>query len=339
MPAAALSCPVHPLCRGDARGRAELDAQRQRRLEVLGRALGTPVAPPAPAPPARARAALRPLPDGRRGPALPGAHELRPLHHCALLHPRLNEALPHLPPMPPGLAELELRTDGQRLVAAARARHPGRDPRLADALRALELPVDGLALDGRPLRGEVELRVEVEGIVHHLGPSTFYQVHLEVNRALVGRVRALVHEHRARAVLDLFAGCGNLGLPLARDGLSVCLIESHAPALADARRTAARHGLAPELRRADANAFRAGDAFFDLAILDPPRAGAPGLTGQLALTRPGAIIMLSCTPALLARDLGPALAQGYRLQLVEAFDMFPGTEHLEVLAVLERAQG
>jgi len=334
-------CQVHAGCRGDAAGLRALDEQRRRRLSVLGMALGVELPMPPPAPPGRARVGLRPLPDGRLGQALPGSHDLVPLTSCTLLHPRLNQALPALPRVPRGLREVELRTDGERLVFAARSPRPGRDPALAQALTRLaeehgEGLFDGLALDGRTLWGEAEVRFEVEGITHRLGPETFFQVHPEVNRQVVAAVVQAVRAAEASAVLDLYAGCGNLGLPLARAGLALTMIESAASSVADARRTAAAHGLTVDIRAGDAGAFKAGQAFFDAVVLDPPRAGAPGVLAQLVLTRPRLIVYLSCTPALLARDLAPALKSGYRLDLVQAFDMFPGTEHLEVLAVLRR---
>lgn len=340
-------CRIHAGCRiyagpaGDEAGLQALDEQRRRRLLVLGRALGVEIPMPAPAPPGRARVGLRPLADGRLGQALPGSHELLPLTWCGLLHPRLNQALPSLPRVPKGLREVELRTDGERLVFAARSPRPGRDPALAKDLTRLaeqELPglFDGLALDGRTLWGEAEVRFDVEGITHRLSPETFFQVHPAVNRQIVAAVVQAVRAAEAGAVLDLYAGCGNLGLPLARAGLALTMIESAASAVADARRTAAAHGLKVDIRSGDAGAFKAGQAFFDAVLLDPPRAGAPGVLAQLVLTRPQTIVYLSCTPGLLGRDLGPALAKGYRLDLVQAFDMFPGTEHLEVLAVLRR---
>jgi len=47
----------------------------------------------------------------------------------------------------------------------------------------------------------------------------------------------------------------------------------------------------------------------------------------------------SCNPHALVRDLGSLLTSfpRYRLTRVTAFDMFPHTDHVETLALLERA--
>ena len=113
-------------------------------------------------------------------------------------------------------------------------------------------------------------------------------------------------------------------------------IEQGRSSVEDARRTARRHGLEVTIRCGDAGRFEAGDAFFDVAVLDPPRSGAPGLLPQLLLTRPRGIVYVACSPEALARDLAPALQAGYRLERLEIFDMFPQTEHVEVLSVLSR---
>jgi len=255
---------------------------------------------------------------------------------CGLAHPAIQAAMATLPASPRGTASLEIRTDGTRVVASVHASQPRFRGGLATELRRLALPVDAVAVDGRAVLGDPRLRLTVAGITHELSPETFTQVQLDTNQALVEAVRAEVLGMGAEAVLDLYAGCGNLGLPLAAAGLPLTSIEQAGSASADARRTADAHGLQVDIRTGDAGAFQAGDAFFDVAVLDPPRAGAPGLVARLLLTRPKGIVYVCCNPAVLARDLRPALQGGYRITRLQAFDMFPLTEHVEILAVLQR---
>ena len=82
--------------------------------------------------------------------------------------------------------------------------------------------------------------------------------------------------------------------------------------------------------------FRGDTETYDVVILDPPREGAPDLMRQLVVTRPKAIVYVSCNPTAMARDLKAALSAGYQWSRLTVFDMFPQTQHTETLAVLYR---
>jgi 23S rRNA (uracil1939-C5)-methyltransferase len=73
-------------------------------------------------------------------------------------------------------------------------------------------------------------------------------------------------------------------------------------------------------------------------FLDPPRKGCEEAT-LAALVRAAVPVLwyLSCDAATLARDLKFLVANGYRLVIVQPFDMFPQTGHVETLVRLERA--
>ena len=76
----------------------------------------------------------------------------------------------------------------------------------------------------------------------------------------------------------------------------------------------------------------------DIAVLDPPRAGAgPDVLTALLALRPRAVAYVSCDPAALARDLRAAVDAGWRLTRLRAFDCFPMTQHVETVALLEPA--
>lgn len=301
--------------------------QLARKRAQLERALGRAVDALVPSPRSlgyRARVDLAVGPGGL-GYTRPRSREHVPIPACAIARPELNAALGVLQGADlRGLTRLELRTDGQKVVLAAQGSRR-------------ELPWgEHVALNGRPLRGDPTVRIQAGGVEHQLSPGTFYQVNLEVNALLVEEVRALALAYQPQAVLDLFAGAGNLSLPLAAAGVPCTLLEMDGPATRDAQATARRLGLPVEVQNRDALQLRAGERFFDLALLDPPRAGAGDLIGRLVLTRPRAIVYVSCNPVALARELRPALAAGYRVRRLLGYDMFPQTPHVEVLCVLER---
>ncbi|WP_422394952.1 TRAM domain-containing protein [Nocardia vulneris] len=141
---------------------------------------------------------------------------------------------------------------------------------------------------------------------------------------------------------DLYSGAGVFAARLAdQAGLTgaVFAVESARPAVA-AGKAALRdltwleqHAQRVERWVAD----RIDAAAPDVVVLDPPRAGAgKEVIRALTTTAPTRIIHIGCDPASFARDLGLYQAAGYRLADLRAFDAFPGTHHVECVALLDR---
>ena len=73
----------------------------------------------------------------------------------------------------------------------------------------------------------------------------------------------------------------------------------------------------------------------DLVVLDPPRAGAGlAVCAALARARSARIVYVACDPAAMARDVGAFVKQGYRLETIVGYDLFPMTHHVECVALL-----
>ena len=262
---------------------------------------------------ARARVKLRVGAGGRLGFFRPGTHEFVavPLHD--LVRPELVAAAAEIETAGGARGEFEIRSDGTRCVVSADLACSG--------------PAD-LAVKGRRVRGNPTLTVD--GL--RVSPGSFYQVNLELNVLLVARVDELLRDLAPAGLLDLYGGIGNLSAAAARRGTPLTLVESSADAVADARHNLAR--TQARVVKDNADKTEAGAHMADVILLDPPRAGAPGVLRELTLTRPRAIVYVSCDPVTLARDV--TSIAGYRLERVETWDMFPGTTHVETLAWLTR---
>jgi 23S rRNA (uracil1939-C5)-methyltransferase len=334
-----IACSLQDTCGGCPEMGHSAEVQLRRKVQSVERYLGREVdlAVSSPKPLGyRARIEMRPDEEGRLGYFRPRSHDHVAVPHCPVAREEINAVLGGLPPMPAGLKSLQFRSNGSEVVLSARSARADHG-RVANALRQLGLMgSQGIALDGKKLAGDDRLVFAEMGLRHSLGPLPFYQVNLEVNALLVARVLESIAALSPTKVLDLYAGAGNFSLPLAAQGHPVLMVESQGESLADARRTAEAHELPIEQLRADASRLRAGEHFFDVALLDPPRAGAPGVISSLVLTRPRALVYVSCHAPSLARDLKEATAAGYRVRELSLFDMFPQTPHCEVLCVLER---
>lgn len=360
-----LPCAIYEDCGACTLMPREADEQVASKRRSVEQLLGAPVdafhASPRPLS-YRARVEFKTDEAGRLGYYRPRSHDHVPAASCVIARPEIRETALTLPPLP-GIPVVELRSDGEGVVLHAKTHAMRRGPKSgrrkgnrssgpspAKGLRRREAAtllrgavpegacgLRGVALDGRRLSGDVQLKLQAGGVAHRISPGSFYQVNLEVNELLVRRVRSELLSRPTTGVLDLYAGSGNLSFPLAAAGKKVTQIEVAGSSVDDARRTAERENLEASFVCGNAGRYEAGQHFFDAAILDPPRAGAPGVLGQLLLTRPRVIAYVSCDPKSLARDLRALTGSGYRIARVELFDMFPQTAHVETLCILEPA--
>ncbi|MDN5769536.1 MAG: class I SAM-dependent RNA methyltransferase, partial [Microlunatus sp.] len=166
-----------------------------------------------------------------------------------------------------------------------------------------------------------------------LDAESFWQVHPAAADTLVGAVLDGLRPGPGERVFDLFCGVGLFTGALVDAGCRAWGVEWSKSAI-----THARHNV-PEARFTAAKVDRALRTLpkrTDLVVLDPPRAGAGRTVVNAVLTRrPRAIAYVACDPAAFARDLRRALDGGYRPTSLRAFDLFPMTHHLEVVAILE----
>jgi 23S rRNA (uracil1939-C5)-methyltransferase len=76
---------------------------------------------------------------------------------------------------------------------------------------------------------------------------------------------------------------------------------------------------------------------FNVAIIDPPRAGLSAeARASLAALSPERIVYVSCNPATFARDARDIINAGYTLKKISLIDMFPATYHIEAISLFVR---
>ncbi|MBY5990544.1 23S rRNA (uracil(1939)-C(5))-methyltransferase RlmD [Ferrimonas balearica] len=170
-------------------------------------------------------------------------------------------------------------------------------------------------------------------------PGDFFQVNDAVNQGMVSQAIDWLAPQPDEKGLDLFCGGGNFTLALAGLSQEVIGVEGVPTMVERARQRAEELGLtqlrfeAADLNGEDPKAKWLQD--IDWVLLDPARAGAPGVMAWLARLRPGRILYVSCHPASLGRDAKVLAQQGYRLTRLGLVDMFPHTHHLESMALFE----
>jgi len=173
------------------------------------------------------------------------------------------------------------------------------------------------------------------------GAALFSQVNTRQNQVLRGRVRALAHGV-PDWFMDLYAGAGNFTgvlrelAPNAR-GLAVefSRISVERGAVAEPTTEWVAGDVARVLSR------RPVPVGAGLVLLDPPRAGVDAaVIEHLGRLRPRQILYVSCNPATFARDAERLVNDaGFELECTQGLDMFPQTEHVELIASFRDARG
>lgn len=182
-----------------------------------------------------------------------------------------------------------------------------------------------------------QLPMLINDVVLQLGPKSFFQTSTPMAARLYATARAWADELEPRRVLDLYCGVGGFAHHLAAPGRVVRGVEISAEAIECARlgsRLGAALGDRSEVDFEAADASRLPDVDADLVVVNPPRRGIGDLAGALDSSGADAIIYSSCNPETLATDLSGMSA--YSVVKAQVFDMFPQTDHAEVLALLRR---
>jgi len=173
-----------------------------------------------------------------------------------------------------------------------------------------------------------------------ISTRAFYQV----NPVQTEKLYALALEYAGLAgnetVLDAYCGIGTIALTAAKKAKAVAGVELNAEAVKNARYNA-------KLNKIKNVVFTCGDAGdvletaadagerFDTVFLDPPREGASEkFLKSLIKAAPVRIVYVSCGPETLARDLAFLAKRGYRVGRARPVDMFPHTEHVEVIIMM-----
>jgi 23S rRNA (uracil1939-C5)-methyltransferase len=199
-----------------------------------------------------------------------------------------------------------------------------------------------LRIDGRTHIRETRL-----GPTFLLSPTAFFQTNPDAAAAMVDEVvaqTASLSPPGDLRVLDLYAGSGLFALPLARAGHTVTAVEENRQSVKDGIANATLNRIPQS--RVSFVAARSEDYLErlrptpDLVVLDPPRQGCASSVLQCVFTelRPRRVVYVSCHPAAFVSELPGILETGYTLDRVKPIDMFPHTDHVELVATLSAAQ-
>lgn len=190
--------------------------------------------------------------------------------------------------------------------------------------------------------GTDHIFLEMEDLRFKVGPKSFYQTNTEQAYVLYKVTREFAALTGDELVYDLYTGTGTIANFVAKKARKVVGVEYVPEAIEDAKVNSEINGIGNTL-------FFAGDMkdilnheFIerhgrpDVIITDPPRAGMhKDVIDTILFAAPQRIVYVSCNPATQARDL-QLLDEAYKVAKVQPVDMFPHTQHVENVVLLER---
>lgn len=236
----------------------------------------------------------------------------------------------------PGMAEVEIVTGTSGDEAVVSATPNGR------ATPPLPSVDAGVVVRGKVRRDPGAVRMEVRGMTYRVSAGVFWQAHRGAAAALQAAVLDAVGDCTNASVVDLYSGAGLFAVALAQGAGpngSVLAIERDRRACADARHNGAalphlsvdEAGVTPEL-------VASGIGRPSVVVLDPAREGAGiDVMHALASLTPTLrrVVYVSCDASTFARDARVLLDHGWTMSSLRAFDIFPMTEHVELVALIE----
>ena len=191
------------------------------------------------------------------------------------------------------------------------------------------------------LYGPGFIKERLMGLTFRISPSSFYQVNPVQTEVLYGKAMEFAAMTGKERVIDAYCGTGTIGIIASRNARDVIGVELNRDAIRDARMNA-RENKIRNVRfvPGDAGWFMEGMAAegekVDVVLMDPPRAGSDRkfLHSLLSLS-PEKIVYVSCNPETLARDLAYLTKRDYLVKKMQPVDMFPVTDSVEVVCLLE----
>ena len=207
------------------------------------------------------------------------------------------------------------------------------NPKANDTINDLEVN----CFIGNPFIAE-----KMEGLEFRIGAKSFFQTNTDQAITMYKKILEFAELKGKETVYDLYTGTGTIANFIAHKTKKVIGIENIAEAVRDAQTNAEINNIrnttfySGEMRNVLNETLFKKEGRPEVMIIDPPRAGMhKDVIPKILEAAPDRIVYVSCNPATQARDA--ALLSGeYQITVVQPFDMFPHTPHIENVLVLRK---
>lgn len=196
------------------------------------------------------------------------------------------------------------------------------------------------------LYGKGYIEDELCGNRYRISPNSFYQINSVQTKRLYETAVSYADLTGKETVLDAYCGIGTIGMTAAAHAGQVIGVELNPSAVKDAIINARRNKCknitfynedAGDFMRLLAAAPPSERVHVDVVFMDPPRSGSnPSFMDAVAALAPKRVVYVSCDPQTLGRDIEYMKKIGYQPKKCQPVDMFPYTDDIETVVLLER---
>lgn len=179
--------------------------------------------------------------------------------------------------------------------------------------------------------GNPTIKEKINNLEFLIGPNSFFQINTNMIANLYNSIKNFITP--SSSLLDLYCGTGTIGIYLNE-------YFGHILGIDIVKENIENAFLNKEINKIDNISFQHKDAssientYFDVVIVDPPRAGLGEKTKEHLLNINSKIIIyVSCNPNTLKKDI-EKLKEKYQLVEITPVNMFPKTEHIECVSLL-----
>ena len=189
--------------------------------------------------------------------------------------------------------------------------------------------------------GKNYIEEKIKDLIFKIYPKSFFQTNIKQTLKLYKIIHEFSDLKGNEVVYDLYSGLGTITQFIAKDAKKVIGIESIEEAVISAKNSAKENNItnvdfeAGDMKKLFSSEFISRHGICDLIITDPPRDGMhKDVIKEIIKLKTPKIVYVSCNPSTQCRDL-ELLKDTYDITKVQPVDMFPHTDHVENIVLLE----
>ncbi|MBN2120580.1 MAG: 23S rRNA (uracil(1939)-C(5))-methyltransferase RlmD [Candidatus Omnitrophica bacterium] len=190
--------------------------------------------------------------------------------------------------------------------------------------------------------GRDYIEEKIHNFTFKILPYSFFQVNPYILDDFYTELKDLLNLKGKEKILDLFSGAGTISIILANSCDFIWAIEQSQQAVENAYSNLALNNiknitfLSGDARKVLYSNLQLWKDNIDIVIINPPRGGvAKKIIQRVKAINPEKIVYSSCNPKTFSQDIRGFL-DSYDIEIIQPFDFFPHTPHVELLSLLVR---